>query len=86
MVRQYKVVGTDIKTGEPFDSGWCDMEVEKIEIGDKVLKIIVDLDYIEMFSHVAGQMLKDWQFEYRDLEVQYGKIKYVKARYYQCFQ
>lgn len=68
MKKQFRVIGTDIKTGKPFDSGWCNEDTEKIMDKGKEINFTVTLDYMDKFAFVCNQILTDWQMEFREVE------------------
>lgn len=69
MKKQFRVIGTDIKTNEPFESGWCNMDSEKILVKGEETNFNITLDYVDTFAKVCNQLLTDWQMEFREVEV-----------------
>ena len=67
MTKQFRVIGTDKKTGKPFNSGWCNEDTEKVKVDGKETDFTVTLDYIHIFAHVCNQMLTNWQMEFREV-------------------
>lgn len=67
MAKQFRVIGTDKKTGKPFNGEWCNEDIEKVNVNGKETDFIVTLDYMHLFAKVCNQMLTNWQMEFREV-------------------